>query len=128
MAVAELDEPGSLGRVLAGRLRRAAAHRRGRRRLARGARGASAINAGLYALPAPEIFDYLRQIWHRQRPGRALPDRRRDRAAADDRPVLLAGPLADPSEALGVNTRAELARVHRLLIDRHLREPDGLRA
>ena len=61
MAVAELDEPGSLGRVLAG----------GYGALRRIVEAADAspeelavkrVNAGLYALPAPQIFDYLRQI------------------------------------------------------------------
>ncbi|MDP9120287.1 MAG: bifunctional UDP-N-acetylglucosamine diphosphorylase/glucosamine-1-phosphate N-acetyltransferase GlmU, partial [Acidobacteriota bacterium] len=40
-------------------------------------------------------------------------------AAAAGKPVELFT-LADPEEALGVNTRAELARVHRHLLDRHM--------
>ncbi len=42
-------------------------------------------------------------------------------AAADGRTSMLV-PLADPNEALGVNDRADLARVHRLLLDRHLQD------
>ncbi|HYG63871.1 MAG TPA: DapH/DapD/GlmU-related protein, partial [Thermoanaerobaculia bacterium] len=40
-------------------------------------------------------------------------------AAAEGKPVRLLT-LADPAEAWGVNTRAELALVHRRLVDRHL--------
>ena len=86
------------------------------------------VNAGLYALPAPEIFDYLRRPAHRQRPGRALPDRRRDRRRGRG-PAGRARPAAPTRpRRSGVNTRAELARVHRRLLDRHLRSADGRRA
>lgn len=118
MAVAELPEPGSLGRVLvveSGEFKKIVE-----------ARDASPeelavkrINAGLYALPAPEIFDYLRSLKPDNAQGELYLTDAVTSAAADGRPVRLVT-LDDPDEALGVNDRAELARVHRLLIDRHL--------
>ncbi len=119
LAVAELAEPGGLGRVIAdgaGRLERIVEARDATpEQLAIGR-----VNAGLYALPAPEIFVRL---------GRLTPDNAQGElyltdavaaAARDGRPVALL-PLADPDEALGVNDRLELARVHRLLRDRQVR-------
>lgn len=118
MAVAELDDPGSLGRVLAGgygTLRRIVeASDASPEELA-----VKRVNAGLYALPAPQIFDYLRQIGTDNAQGELYLTDAVTRAADEHRLVLLV-PLPDPSEALGVNTRAELARVHRRLMDRHL--------
>ena len=118
LAVAELPDPGSLGRVIvdaAGAFREivefkdATPEQREVRR----------INAGLYALPAPEIFDYLRNLKPNNVQGELyLTDAVTD-AGRDGRPIRLV-PLPDPDEALGVNDRAELARVHRLLIGRHL--------
>lgn len=111
MATAVLEEPGSLGRVVGaeGRLERiveaadASAQERAIRR----------VNSGFYALPAPEIFTYL---------DRLSPDNAKGElyltdavtAAAGERPVRLLD-LEDPDEALGVNTRRDLARVHRRL-------------
>ena len=118
MAVAELDDPGSLGRVLAGgygTLRRIVeASDASPEELA-----VKRVNAGLYALPAPQIFDDLRQIGTDNAQGELYLTDAVTRAAEEHRLVLLV-PLPDPSEALGVNTRAELARVHRRLLDRHL--------
>jgi bifunctional UDP-N-acetylglucosamine pyrophosphorylase/glucosamine-1-phosphate N-acetyltransferase len=118
MATAELDDPGSLGRVITsddGRFDRIVE-----------ARDATPdelevrrINAGLYALPAPEIFEFLSRLTAHNAQGELyLTDAVTDAARAG-RPIRLVG-LADPDEALGVNTRAELAAIHRLLIDRHL--------
>jgi UDP-N-acetylglucosamine diphosphorylase/glucosamine-1-phosphate N-acetyltransferase len=109
MAVAELDTPGSLGRVVVGvdgRLERMveAVDAEPEELLIR------TVNAGLYALPAPEVFGYLRRV----RPANAqheiyLPDAL-NLAAADGRSVRCLM-LDDPSEALGVNTPDELERV-----------------
>ena len=118
MAVAELAEPGLLGRVIvdgSGSFERIVE-----------ARDATPdelavrrINAGLYALPAPEIFDYLRRLRTDNAQGELyLTDAVTD-AASEGRSVRLIA-LDDANEALGVNDRAELARVHRLLIGRHL--------
>jgi bifunctional UDP-N-acetylglucosamine pyrophosphorylase/glucosamine-1-phosphate N-acetyltransferase len=123
MATAELDDPGSLGRVITSapgtwpntgfdrivEARDATPEERAVRR----------INAGLYALPAPEIFGFLSRLTAHNAQGELyLTDAVTDASRAG-RSIRLA-PLADPNEALGVNTRAELARIHRLLIDRHL--------
>ncbi|HEV8582391.1 MAG TPA: bifunctional UDP-N-acetylglucosamine diphosphorylase/glucosamine-1-phosphate N-acetyltransferase GlmU [Thermoanaerobaculia bacterium] len=118
MAVAELDEPGGLGRVIVGEdgefekiveARDATPDELAVRR----------INAGLYALPAPEIFAYLRRLKTDNAQGELYLTDAITGAAAEGRAVRLVT-LDEPDEALGVNDRAELARVHRLLVDRHL--------
>jgi bifunctional UDP-N-acetylglucosamine pyrophosphorylase/glucosamine-1-phosphate N-acetyltransferase len=120
MAVANLDEPGMLGRVLAtddGRLDAIVEARDATpEQLA-----VRSVNAGLYALPAPEIFARL---------SRVVPDNAQGELYLTDAVTALAQesagvallPLADPHEAIGVNTRAELAQVHRLLVERKLHE------
>ncbi|HVS03541.1 MAG TPA: bifunctional UDP-N-acetylglucosamine diphosphorylase/glucosamine-1-phosphate N-acetyltransferase GlmU [Thermoanaerobaculia bacterium] len=117
MAVAELDEPGSLGRVLAtpeGSLERIVeAADASREELA-----VRRVNAGLYALPAPEVFEQLRRLAPDNAQGELyLTDA--VTAMAGERPVALV-PLDDAVEALGVNTRQELAVAHRLLLGRTL--------
>jgi len=116
MAVARLEVPGSLGRVLG--------NARGELERIVEARDASpeelairTINAGLYALPAPAIFDYLAKLTTDNVQGELyLTDAVTAAAAAGD-PVALVE-LDDPDEALGVNDPAELARVDRLLSSR----------
>lgn len=125
MAVAELEEPGSLGRVLArgdslDRIVEAsdANPEELRCRL---------INAGLYALPAPHIFEYLRRLGNDNAKGEYyLTDALGD-AAADNRNLRLVH-LDDPSEAFGVNTRRDQARVHRRLLERTVEQlmDDGI--
>ncbi len=116
MAVADLDEPGSLGRVIGEasleRIVEAADASPGELAVKR-------VNAGLYALPAPAIFDLLRAVRTDNAQGEIYLTDAVTAAAGSGRPVALVA-LDDPAEALGVNTRAELARVHRVLIDRHL--------
>jgi bifunctional UDP-N-acetylglucosamine pyrophosphorylase/glucosamine-1-phosphate N-acetyltransferase len=119
MAVAELDEPGSLGRVEADL---------GRGALARIVEAADAtarqleirrVNAGLYVLPAPEIFAALDGLSTDNAKGELyLTDALSAAAAAGERVALHR--LHDAQEAFGVNDRQELARAHRALIDRHL--------
>ncbi len=118
MAVAELDDPGSLGRVITrdgGGFDRIVE--------ARDATPAELavrrINAGLYALPAPEIFAELARLTTHNAQGELYLTDAVTNAARDGHPIHLVG-LAAPDEALGVNNRAELSRVHRLLIERHL--------
>ncbi len=118
MAVADLAEPGSLGRVLT-------APDGGLSRIVE-ARDASPdelsvrrINAGLYALPAPDIFARLARLTPNNAQGELYLTDAVTGAATEGRAVRLVA-LADPAEALGINNRAELAAVHRLLIDRHL--------
>ena len=119
MAVATLERPGALGRVVSD-------GRDGLRAIVE-ARDASpdelalpTVNAGLYALPAPGIFGFL----HGLAPDNAqaelyLTDAVTAAASAAGRVELVA--LDDANEALGVNDRLELARVHRLLVERKLR-------
>jgi bifunctional UDP-N-acetylglucosamine pyrophosphorylase/glucosamine-1-phosphate N-acetyltransferase len=118
MAVAELDEPGSLGRVIvdeSGAFRKIVEARDATpRELA-----VRRVNAGIYAFPAPDIFDYLANLKANNAQGELYLTDAVTNAAADGRPVRLVT-LPDPDEALGVNDRIELARVHRLLISRHL--------
>lgn len=120
MAAATLAEPGTLGRVLTrldGTLERIVE-----------VADASAeelaicrVNAGLYALPAPEIFAFLRALEPDNAQGELyLTDALGDAAAAGRRIEVVE--LEDPDEALGVNDRADLARVHRLLLERKARE------
>jgi bifunctional UDP-N-acetylglucosamine pyrophosphorylase/glucosamine-1-phosphate N-acetyltransferase len=120
MAVAEIlapAEPGSLGRVVAGP--------EGHLRKIVEAKDATAeerairlVNAGLYALPAPAIFDYLRRLNPLNAQGELYLTDAPTLAAADGHVVCVL-PLADPEEALGVNTPAELAEVDRRLLDRN---------
>jgi bifunctional UDP-N-acetylglucosamine pyrophosphorylase/glucosamine-1-phosphate N-acetyltransferase len=117
MAVADFDQPGSLGRVIGegGRLQRIveAADATPEQLAIR------SINAGIYALPAPDVFDDLRRITTDNAQGELYLTDAVTLAAAEGRPVALVT-LAEPDEALGVNNRVELAMVHRRLIDRHL--------
>jgi bifunctional UDP-N-acetylglucosamine pyrophosphorylase/glucosamine-1-phosphate N-acetyltransferase len=120
MAVAELPEPGSLGRVLTradgGLAGIVEARDAGPEELA-----VRRINAGLYALPAPDIFARLARLTPNNAQGELYLTDAVTGAAAEGRPVRLVT-LTDPNEALGINNRAELAHVHRLLLDRRLRE------
>jgi bifunctional UDP-N-acetylglucosamine pyrophosphorylase/glucosamine-1-phosphate N-acetyltransferase len=120
MAVADLAAPGSLGRVVAG-------PGGGLERIVEAADATPAelavhtVNAGLYALPAPEIFDYLRRLETRNAQGELYLTDAVTAMARDGRRVALVT-LADADEALGVNTRAELAQVHRILVERKLHQ------
>ncbi len=120
MAVARLAEPGALGRVIDdgnGALRRIVE-----------ARDATAdelaipsVNAGVYALPSPAIFDDLRRLAPDNAQGELYLTDAVSAAAHDRRRVALVE-LADPAEALGVNDRIELAEAHRRLVERRIRE------
>jgi bifunctional UDP-N-acetylglucosamine pyrophosphorylase/glucosamine-1-phosphate N-acetyltransferase len=120
MAAATLEEPGTLGRVLThldGTLHRIVeVADADAEELAIGR-----VNAGLYALPAPEIFDFLSALEPDNAQGELyLTDALGSAAAAGRRIEVIE--LDDPDEALGVNDRADLARVHRLLLERKARE------
>lgn len=142
MAVADLADPGGLGRVVvkasAGGVGRAAAAFAGGEdrsgggapaelleRIVEAADGSPAelavrtVNAGIYALPAPEIFAFLAALEPANAQGELyLTDALAAAVAAGRRIELVR--LADPREAQGVNDRRELATVHRRLLDRHL--------
>jgi bifunctional UDP-N-acetylglucosamine pyrophosphorylase/glucosamine-1-phosphate N-acetyltransferase len=130
MAVADLADPGSLGRVVA----RAADRRNGPggeepgellERIVEAADATPAelalrtVNAGLYALPAPEVFSYLAALAPANAQGELYLTDALTAAAAAGRRIELVR-LADPREAEGVNDRRQLAVVHRRLLDRHL--------
>jgi bifunctional UDP-N-acetylglucosamine pyrophosphorylase/glucosamine-1-phosphate N-acetyltransferase len=116
--VADLASPGSLGRVVVGN----------DGRLTRMVEVADAseselalttVNAGLYALPAPAVFGYLRRV---------RPDNAQNEIYLTDALNLAAArgesvrcvTLEDPSEAWGVNTPEDLA-----LVESKLRERQG---
>ena len=116
-AVAELDEPGSLGRVIAGddgsfvrivEVSDARSHELATRR----------VNAGLYALPAPSIFGYIRRLDTANSQREIyLTEALNIAAGAGEKVAMLR--LDDPAEAFGINDRADLARAHRALLDAH---------
>jgi len=123
VAVAELESPGALGRVLTredGSLDRIVeASDATEEELA-----VRRVNAGIYALPVPAIFDELERLEPDNVQGEIyLTDAPGAAAARGERVALWT--LDDSTEAFGVNTRAELARAHRRLLDRHL---EGLMA
>jgi len=119
MAVATLAEPGALGRVIAdarGDLARIVEARDA----TRDELAIRRVNAGIYALPAPAIFGFLHRLSPDNDQGELyLTDAVTAAACAGHRVALVE--LEDPDEALGVNDRLELARVHRLLVARKLR-------
>jgi bifunctional UDP-N-acetylglucosamine pyrophosphorylase/glucosamine-1-phosphate N-acetyltransferase len=122
MAVADLEQPGALGRVIA-------RHDETLERIVEAADAAAepslvavrTVNAGIYVLPAPAIFTRLARL----RPVNAkgeyyLTDALGDAVAGGETIRLLR--LADSNEALGVNDRTDLATVHRLLNQRKVGE------
>jgi bifunctional UDP-N-acetylglucosamine pyrophosphorylase / glucosamine-1-phosphate N-acetyltransferase len=118
LAVADLDAPGSLGRVIArpdglhlDRIVEAADASATELAL-------STVNAGMYALPAPEIFQRLAGLEPDNAKGELYLTDALGAAAASESVALIA--LADTVEAFGVNDRRDLVRVHRILIARKL--------
>ena len=116
MAVARLDEPGSLGRVQVddeGRLIRCVeAVDATSTELA-----VETVNAGFYALPSPSIFEYLERL----RPANAqgeiyLPDALNAAVLKGEGIACLE--VGDKCEAWGVNDREELERVAQALRSR----------
>jgi bifunctional UDP-N-acetylglucosamine pyrophosphorylase / glucosamine-1-phosphate N-acetyltransferase len=134
MAVADLDDPGRLGRVIGGEGGDdgdGGGHGGSRddggvlRRIVEAADAGPAelalrtVNAGLYALPAPEIFAFLARLTPANAQGELYLTDAVTAAAAAGRRVQLVR-LDQPREAQGVNDRRELAAAHRFLLDRHL--------
>jgi bifunctional UDP-N-acetylglucosamine pyrophosphorylase / glucosamine-1-phosphate N-acetyltransferase len=118
MAVAKLEPPGRLGRVVA----------RADGALERIVEASDAtpeelelttVNAGLYVLPAPEIFRYLDRLSTDNAQGEVYLTDALTKAAADGHRLELVE-LEDPRQAWGVNTHAELAAAHRALVERSL--------
>lgn len=117
LVTAELEQPGGLGRLLMNG-----------DQLERIVEKADATpeqlairltNTGIYALPAPGLFEIL---------GRLSPNNAQGELYLTDVAglaiqgghTLAVHRLEDPLEGLGINDRVELSRVHRLLLDRHL--------
>jgi bifunctional UDP-N-acetylglucosamine pyrophosphorylase/glucosamine-1-phosphate N-acetyltransferase len=119
MAVAELEKPGSLGRVIA-------AEGDCLERIVEAADASPEeltcrlVNAGIYALPS-EIFDDLRRLDPSNAQGEYYLTDALGAAAGRGDAVSLHR-LEHFEEAFGVNDRRDLARVHRVLLDRHLEE------
>ncbi len=116
MVVATLDQPGSLGRVIArpdGTLERIVeAADATPDELA-----VQAINAGIYAVPAPAIFQQLDRLDTANAQGELYLTDAVSNAHRDGNPVALVH-LDNATEALGVNDRADLARAHQALLSR----------
>jgi bifunctional UDP-N-acetylglucosamine pyrophosphorylase/glucosamine-1-phosphate N-acetyltransferase len=114
LAVAHLEQPGSLGRVTVERGRLG--------RIVEAANASEAelastqINVGLYLLPAPGIFPYLAALEPDPVKGELYLTDAVNAAAAERR--ISACELADPDEGLGINDQHDLARAHRALLDR----------
>ena len=118
LAVADVERPGGLGRVLTdddGAFQRIVeAADASPEELA-----VTTVNAGLYAFPAPDVFRRLERVEPDNAQGEIyLTDA--PGMARDDGERLAVYVLDDASEAIGVNTRGDLARAHRALLDRHL--------
>ncbi len=118
-AVADLEDPGALGRVIerpeGGLERIVEAADAGPEELA-----VQRVNAGIYALPAPAIFTQLRRLGTGNAQGELYLTDAVGNAAGDGEHVALVE-LDDLAEAFGINDRADLARAHRALLERHMR-------
>ncbi len=117
LVTATLDNPGSLGRVVTdseGRYVRcveaadATAEELSIRR----------VNAGVYALPAPDVFDFLRRLQPDNAQAEIYLPQALELAVEAGRDVHCVE-VSDPSEAWGVNDSADLARVSGELNRRH---------
>ena len=118
LAVAHLDEPGSLGRAMVegGRL----SHIVEALDADEVERAATTVNVGLYLLPAPEIFRYLETLEPDPKKGEYYLTDALNAAAAEH--TVAAAELDDPAEALGINSQHDLAVAHRALLDRRAAE------
>lgn len=120
MAVAKLDQPGRLGRVMTagdGRLDRiveaadATPHELEEKR----------VNAGIYCLPAHDLFERLKKAGTDNAQGEIYLTEALNGAVRDGERVELVE-LDDPSESWGVNDRAQLGQAHRRMLERHAEE------
>ena len=116
MAVAELAEPGSLGRVLASAdgdlLKIVEAADASPQEL-----DEHRVNAGLYALPAPAVFRYLAALEPDNARGELYLTDALTAAVSEGCSIALVE-LDDPVESFGVNSRSDLACAHRALLQR----------
>jgi bifunctional UDP-N-acetylglucosamine pyrophosphorylase/glucosamine-1-phosphate N-acetyltransferase len=119
VGVATLERPGGLGRII-GDGRGGLAAIVEARDASPAELGLRTVNSGLYALGA-EVFGCLERLTPDNAQGELYLTDAVVAAARDGRPVALVE-LEDADEALGVNDRLELARVHRLLVERRIAE------
>lgn len=120
IAVADVADPGSLGRVVAqpdGSLKKIIEASDASQEELK----VMSVNAGIYVLPAPEIFQYLRELRSANQQGELYLTDALTAAVEDGKSVHLSR-LTDPTEALGVNSRVELAKVHQVLNLRKIQE------
>lgn len=120
LAVADLEEPGSLGRVIA------RPSDRGGSALSRIVEASDAgpeelevrcVNAGIYLLPSSRVAPYLDRLGTGNAQGELyLTDALT--AAAEEGVEVALFELPEIGEAFGVNDRVDLARVNRALLDR----------
>ena len=114
LAVARLDRPGSLGRVVCREGDDSALERiveaadAGPQELA-----IRTVNAGIYVLPAPDIFDELEKLGSDNAQGEIYLTDAVTAAVARGETLRL-HELVSSEEALGVNSRADLVRVRRV--------------
>ena len=114
----ELEDPGAYGRVLRepdGTVRAIVEARDANE----SERAVREINAGIYAFDVPALLPLLSGLRPQNAQGEYYLTDLVGLLRAAGRPVR-AVKAADPVEALGVNTMAELAQVSRLLRERHL--------
>ncbi len=118
LAVARLEDPGSLGRVVL-RDDRFLQRIVEARDASQEERANGLVNAGFYVLEGRALLPYLERLRPDNSQGELYLTDALSWAAADGE-ELAAVLLEDPSESWGVNDRRELARAHRRLLDRHL--------
>ena len=115
LAIARVTEPGSLGRVLQ-------RHDGSLERIVEASDATSdelaleTINAGLYVLPVPELFEYLARLGTDNAKGELYLTDALGAAAREHGVGTFV--VEDPEEALGVNDRRDLARIQRVLVGR----------
>jgi bifunctional UDP-N-acetylglucosamine pyrophosphorylase/glucosamine-1-phosphate N-acetyltransferase len=116
LATAELERPGALGRIV----------RDADGELERIVEAADAsveelavreVNAGFYALPAAQLFEYLAGLHPDNAKAELYLTDALGAAVQDGRGIAIVG-IEDSDEALGVNTRSDLARVQEALWSR----------
>jgi bifunctional UDP-N-acetylglucosamine pyrophosphorylase/glucosamine-1-phosphate N-acetyltransferase len=118
LAYAEMADAGDMGRVLLdddGNFARIVERRDATEAEALVRRG----NAGFYAMPAPDLFDYLERLSPRNAQGELYLTDVPELASRDGR-AIRAIPLGEVAESWGINSRQDLARAHGALLSRHL--------
>ena len=116
MAVATVELPGSLGRVIVGEdsclVRVVEAHEASPQELA-----IQTVNSGHYVLPLPDLFEFLSRIGNDNDKGEYYLPEALILAASEGQEVCCVE-LEDEREAWGVNDRRELARIGAALNER----------